>query len=57
LITHCGAGSLCEHVGLRVGERLVFDGFDVDALLAGRAVPIKVERPRDRDRTLTISVE
>jgi hypothetical protein len=57
LITHCGAGSLCEHVGLHAGERIVFDGFDVDALLAGRAVALKVERPRDRARTLTISVE
>jgi hypothetical protein len=57
LITHCGAGSLCEHLGLHVGERIVFDGFDVDALLAGRATQLEVERPRNRSRWLTISVK
>jgi hypothetical protein len=57
MITHCGAGSLCEHVGLHAGERIVFDGFDVDALLAGMATQLEVERPRNRSRWLTISVE
>ncbi len=55
-ITHCGAGSLCEHLGLRVGERLVMDRFDVDELLWGGSTYIEVVRPRARSRWFTITL-
>ncbi len=56
-ITHCGAGSLCEHLGLHVGERLVMDRFDVDELLGGGATYIEVVRPRTRSRWLAITLD
>lgn len=53
-ITHCGAGSLCEHVGLQVGERLVVPSFDFGAMLAGEPLYIEVQRHRERSRWLAI---
>lgn len=54
VITHCGAGSLCEHVGLQVGERLVVPSFDLGALFAGEPLYIEVVRQRGRSRWLAI---
>jgi hypothetical protein len=56
-ITHCGAESLCEHLGLAVGERIVLDGLDVETLVNGGVVLLEVERPRVGSRWLTITVD
>jgi hypothetical protein len=55
-ITRCGSESLCAHMGLRKGDSLALDQFDVDALAAGEPAYIEVVRPRERPRWLTISV-
>lgn len=55
-ITHCGGESLCEYLGLRVGERVAFEALDVEALLIGEPVRLEVQRPRTRSRWLTIIV-
>lgn len=57
-ITHCGSESLCEHLGLHVGERIVLDHAESDvlALLAGESIYIEIQRPRARSRWLTLTL-
>jgi hypothetical protein len=55
-VTRCGVGSLCSNVGLRVGDRLVFEGSELDELLDTGSTRLEVVPPRGRSRWLSVSL-
>lgn len=56
-ITRCDSGALCDYLGLHVGERIVFESFDLAALLSRKSTSVEVVRPQTHSRWLTVNIE
>lgn len=53
----CGPTSLCAHVGLSVGDRLVATQEDIDAFAAGMTTLIEVRNSTSHVRWLSVSID
>jgi hypothetical protein len=56
-ISHCGRGSLCEYLGLRVGETPLVYQETLDKIAVGKPAAIEVVGVTGRSRWLTVSVK
>jgi hypothetical protein len=56
-IEHCGRPSLCNHLGLEVGDLAVADEDVVNDLLAGQTVEVEIIHVDGSDRTVTVTID